>query len=191
MRLKISRERSFSWRSDTAASAAVRNSLESVWRMTRKFRIGPPVRQTSGLGSLVDEFEGVSLRRLIGRAEMGKVAGPDRLDGEDDEHVGGAELAVDNGAIADEGAEPEIALDQRGESLESSTRVDPLARHHVHVDAEMCMRLHAPVLRGKRRVVEEAQRLFMRLGVGALEARAADHHVRAVLAYIGPYALPQ
>ena len=39
--------------------------------------------------------------------------------------------------------------------------------------------------------MQVAQCRGMRLGVGALEARAADHDAGAMLAHIGPYALPQ
>ena len=53
------------------------------------------------------------------------------------------------------------------------------------------MRAHPPFVGRERGVMEEAQRLGMRRRIGALEARAADHHVGAVLAHIGPHALPQ
>src|SRR6185503_15704468 len=69
--------------------------------------------------------------------------------------------------------------------------VDRLGGYHVHVDAEMLVRLDAPILRGERAMVKEAQRHGVRARVGAGEAGAADHDVGAVLAQIRPYALPE
>ena len=102
------------------------------------------------------------------------------------EDVGGAELVVDDRAVADIGAKPEIALDQRRQGFERGAGVDRLGGHHVHVDAEVLMRPHAPLFRGERVMIEEAQRHGVRAWVGAREARAADHDVDAVLAHIGP-----
>ena len=129
--------------------------------------------------------------KLVRRAEMGEIARLDRLDRHDDEDVGRAELMVDHRAVADIGADPQIALDQRRQRLDRGAHVDRLARHHVHVDAQMLMRLDAPILRRERVMVEIAQRRGMRRGVGAREAGAADHDVGAMLAHIGPHALPQ
>ena len=53
------------------------------------------------------------------------------------------------------------------------------------------MRLDAPILGRERIVVEKAERLGMDRGVGSLEAGAADHHIGAMLAHIGPHALPE
>ena len=122
---------------------------------------------------------------------MGEIAGLDLLDRQDDQDVGGAELVVDDGAVADIGAEPEIALDQRRQRFQRGPRVDRVGRQHVHVDAQMLMRPDAPVLRRKRVVVEEAQGDGVRARVGALEAGAADHHIDAVLAHVRPHALPE
>ena len=58
-------------------------------------------------------------------------------------------------------------------------------------NAQMLVRPHPPFLGGKRRVVEEAQGFGMRLGLDTFEARATDHHVAAMLAHVGPYALPE
>ena len=53
------------------------------------------------------------------------------------------------------------------------------------------MRPDAPTLGRQRVVVEKAERLGMDRGVGSLEAGAADHHIGAMLAHIGPHTLPQ
>src|SRR5712692_10785711 len=53
------------------------------------------------------------------------------------------------------------------------------------------MRLGAPVFRGLRVVMQERQRQFKLVRVGALEASAADHHVEPVLADISPDSVPQ
>ena len=119
------------------------------------------------------------------------IARLDRRDGKDDEDVDGAELAIDHRAVADIGAGPEIALDQRRQGFESGAARDGLRGHHVHIDAQMLMRPHAPFLGRERGVVEEAQGLGMHGRIGALEARAADHDVDAMLVHIGPDALPE
>src|SRR5262249_8604182 len=130
-------------------------------------------------------------RQLVRRAEMSEIAGLDRLDRENDQDIGGAELVVDDRAVAVIGAEPEISLDQRRQRFQRGTRVDRRRRQHVHVDAKMLVRSHAPIVRRERVMVEEAQRGCMYARVGALEARTSDHHVDAVLAYVRPHPLPQ
>ncbi len=67
------------------------------------------IARPPGLG-----VEGDAALHLVGGTEVLEVARVDLLDGQDDQHVGGAELAIDDGAVADEGAEPEVALDQGG-----------------------------------------------------------------------------
>ena len=55
-------------------------------------------------------------------AEMLDVARMDRGNRHHDQHVGGAERMVDHGAVAAEGAEPQIALDQRRQRARSAAR---------------------------------------------------------------------
>ncbi len=53
------------------------------------------------------------------------------------------------------------------------------------------MRFGAPVFRRLRVVMQERQRQFKPVRVGALETGAADHHVEPVLADIAPDPVPQ
>src|ERR1700720_3587912 len=53
------------------------------------------------------------------------------------------------------------------------------------------MRLGAPGLGCSGVVMQERQRQRQPVGIGALEAGAADHHVEAMLANVAPDAVPQ
>src|ERR1700730_12616003 len=55
---------------------------------------------------------------LGARAEMVHISRTDRRHRQDDQHIRCAELAVDDGAVADIGAEAQIALDQWRQKLQ-------------------------------------------------------------------------
>ena len=75
--------------------------------------------------------------------------------------------------------------------MQRGLRIDRLLRHPVHLDPARGMRGGAPGFRGLRVMVQERQRQRQPVGVGALEAGAADHDVEPVLADIGPDPVPQ
>ena len=133
-----------------------------------------------------------SRRVAIGvRAEMLDIARVDRRNRQHDQHVGGAELVVDHRAVADKGAEPQIALDQRRQCAQAPPSGRSRLRHAVHVDMALRQRRALPVLRRRREMMQKRQRQRERIRIGAVEARAADHHVDTVPPHIAPDAVPQ
>ena len=65
------------------------------------------------------------------------------------------------------------------------------AAHPVHRHVPARQRLGPPFRRRECVVVQEAQRQGMRLGIRALQAGAAEHHIHAVVQHIGPDAVPE
>jgi hypothetical protein len=122
---------------------------------------------------------------------MVEIARIDLLDGQDNEHVDGAELPVDDGAIADEGAQPKIPFDQWRQGLEGCLDVHLFFRKPIHRHVEAVVGAHPPLFRRQRRVMQERQRHGMVVGIVPLEAGTADHHVDPVFADIGPQAVPE
>src|SRR5260221_8984466 len=80
---------------------------------------------------------------VSGAAESAAPALFDVRDREIDQHVGGAELPVDHGAVADEGARADIAFDQRRQLAQCVPGIDVGFRHTVHRDVKLGMRGHA------------------------------------------------
>src|ERR1700730_17269524 len=79
------------------------------------------VRRRDGFRKALNPSYSRPLRGVAGGAgaEMLDVARVDRRHRQHDQHVGGAELTVDHGAVADRCAEPQIALDQRRQGMQS------------------------------------------------------------------------
>src|SRR6185437_8315413 len=74
------------------------------------------------------------LRRPSAGVEVLDIALLDGRHRQHDEYVGGAEFAVDDGAVADTGAEAEIALDQRRQAAQRRLRIDRFFRKAIHFD---------------------------------------------------------
>ena len=98
---------------------------------------------------------------------------------------------VDDRAVANERAKPQIALDERRDALERRFRVDLILGQAIHRHAQSAARTAQPFLRGKRIVMQEAQRFGVRVRISAFKTRAADHHIDLMLAHVGPKAMPK
>ena len=122
---------------------------------------------------------------------MLEVARIDIGDRHDDENVGRAELLIDDGAVAEISAQAQVGLDERRHRFQRSLLIDLGHRHAVHRDIELLARAAAPFLGSQSPMVKIAQRHPVLVEVDPLEARAADHHVDAVLADVCPKAVPE
>ena len=98
---------------------------------------------------------------------------------------------VNHRAVANIAAQPQIALDQGGQTAQGITMIKFTGWYSVHRDIAMGMRLDPPLGRGRRRLRQEAQRSRMIRDIGALQACAADHDVEIMGTDIIPDALPQ
>ena len=58
-------------------------------------------------------------------------------------------------------------------------------------DPELYNQFAAPMMENLREVMQEGERAGQRLGPGAFQAGAAEHHIYAVAADIGPDAVPE
>src|SRR3546814_13653968 len=73
----------------------------------------------------------VVMHQALFRVEAVLVFRRDALDRQQDEDVGGTELAVDHGAVADIGAEQQVGIDQRRQGMQGGARVDLVGRQQV------------------------------------------------------------
>src|SRR5262249_22058161 len=64
--------------------------------------------------------------------EIAEITPADLLDRHDHQDVGRTELVVDDGALAEGGAEPQIALEEGWQRLQRHARIDRLGRQAVH-----------------------------------------------------------
>ena len=108
-----------------------------------------------------------------------------------DAHVGGVELLVDHGAVADKPADPQVALDQRRQRREHAVRVEPAGVEPAHVDEPLGQRPRPQRRRREVVVVEIGERRRQRIGVGAGQAGAAEHQRDVMMKHIGRDAAPQ
>src|SRR6185503_12074937 len=122
---------------------------------------------------------------------MLEIARIDLLHRHDNKHIGRAELPVDDSAIADESAKPEISLDQRRHRLHGGLVIKRAFRNNTHLNMKGIVRAATPFGRRQRMMMQEAQRHCVRIRIGAFEAGAADHYIDAVLADISPKAVPE
>ena len=89
---------------------------------------------------------------------MLKIALFDCRYGHNNQHVRGAEFVVNHRAVADIGAKPQVAFDQRRKRPERRFRIDRLFRHPVHLDITFGQRPCTPWLRRTRIVMKKRQR---------------------------------
>src|SRR5579883_1890422 len=98
----------------------------------------------------------VSSRMTLGAwTEMRKIARADRRHRQYDQHIGGAELMINDRAVADEGAKAQISLDQRRQQVQRRFRGDCRLRHAVKLNIAVRQRHRAPRGGGARVVVKE------------------------------------
>jgi hypothetical protein len=86
---------------------------------------------------------------------------------------------------------PVAAFDERRQGAQRQTRVDHVRRQQAERGLGLRVRRGAPALIGPGVVVQEAEAQRVPGRIRALEAGAANHHIDAVPAHIGPDAVPE
>src|SRR3546814_904992 len=142
-----------------------RTAISSTWRQS------PPTMPEA------DRKDGPALRPLIFSAceppRVGAVvvdiAIGDGRDGQHDQHIGGVEGVIHDGAFAHHRTEAQITLDERRHGGERLAGIDRLDRHQVHVAILVSERSNRPLTRRLNIVVQERQGKGMFLGMNPRE----------------------
>jgi len=100
-------------------------------------------------------------------------------------------VTIDHRAIAKGRAEAQIALDERRQRLHRGLDVHRLAGAAIHPHMQARQRLHTGIAVARGVVLQEGERQREGFGLDALEARAAEHHIDAVMQDIAPDTVPE
>ena len=98
---------------------------------------------------------------------------------------------IDHRAVADEAAQPQIALDERRHARHRLARVVAAGLQHIHLHVAAGQRAHADLRRRQMMMIEIAHRLGVLRGIGARQAGAAEHHLDVVVERVERDAAPQ
>src|SRR5690348_15735282 len=131
-----------------------------------------------------------SLGRAAAEIEVIEIALLDGRHREHDEDISGAELMINYCAVANIGAEAEVALDQGWERTQRVFRVNRFLGHSVHFDIALGQGMRAPWLWSCRIVMQKRQWQREALGLCAVDAGASKHHVAPVLEDVRMDAVP-